>query len=775
MGKKKPGTKEFSTRTKYLLVALLWIGVLTPFIAVYIMLSSARPTLPTYETLENPPDMQASIVYADNGVELGRYWKINRKNADYNQISQHVFSALIATEDERFYNHTGIDPRALGRALSAFAVGQNKGGASTISQQLAKLLFTDPAKTKFERFRQKFGENILATRLERAYTKEEIITMYLNRFDFLYNAVGISTAARVYFNKTADQLNIQEAALLVGMCKNPSIYNPKKNPQNALERRNVVLSQWLKNSDSEGVTVKLTREMYDSIKALPIELDYQIADHKRGLAPYFREVLRKDVQELLNQKDANGKLLRAKPDGTKYDIYEDGLRIYTTINVEMQQHAEAAMEHHLKETLQPEFDKNNKRTKNFPFANSIKEEQVNALMNSAIKRSDRYRAAKQANLSEKEILKQFDTPTEMSIFSWNGEIDTVMTPRDSIRYYKSILRAGLLSIEPQTGFVKAWVGGINFDHFAYDQVKQGKRQVGSTIKPFVYSAAIRFGVTTPCTKYADIAYCMDVPESPTKMKSWCPQTGTKVTGEMISVKRALANSLNNITVKIMSEMGATQGPQAVATLMRDLGIEIREEDVVASMCLGVMDLSLFEMVGAQAAIANKGIYNKPMVIMRIEDRNGKVIYEGIPESKESMNEHLAYTTIAMMKGAIDGGTGGSLRAAWRPWGGITAPMAGKTGTTQNNSDGWFMGLTPELVTGVWVGAEDRAVRFTSMEWGQGARMALPIYGYYMKKIYADKKIKLSTKDFEIPEGYDMSIMNCSGQSGSDGSNIDFGF
>jgi penicillin-binding protein 1A len=775
MGKKKSEKIEFSRRTKTILVLLLWLGALTPFIAVYFMLSQAHSSLPTYETLENPPDMQASIVYADNGVELGRYWKINRKNADYNQISENVFSALIATEDERFYNHTGIDPRALGRALSAFAVGQNKGGASTISQQLAKLLFTDPAKTKFERFKQKFGENILATRLERAYTKEEIITMYLNRFDFLYNAVGISTAARVYFNKKADQLNIQEAALLVGMCKNPSIYNPKKNPQNALERRNVVLSQWLKNSDSEGVTVKLTREMYDSIKALPIELDYQIADHKRGLAPYFREVLRKDVQELLNQKDANGKLLRAKPDGTKYDIYEDGLRIYTTINVQMQQHAEAALEQHLKETLQPQFDKNNKRTKNFPFANSIKEEQVNALMNSAIKRSDRYRVAKQADLSEKEILKQFDTPTEMSIFSWNGEIDTVMTPRDSIRYYKSILRAGLLSIEPQTGFVKAWVGGINFDHFAYDQVKQGKRQVGSTIKPFVYSAAIRFGVTTPCTKYADIAYCMDVPESPTKMKSWCPQTGTKVTGEMISVKRALANSLNNITVKIMSEMGATQGPQAVATLMRDLGIEIREEDVVASMCLGVMDLSLFEMVGAQAAIANKGIYNKPMVIMRIEDRNGKVIYEGIPESKESMNEHLAYTTIAMMKGAIDGGTGGSLRAAWRPWGGITAPMAGKTGTTQNNSDGWFMGLTPELVTGVWVGAEDRAVRFTSMEWGQGARMALPIYGYYMKKIYADKKIKLSTKDFEIPEGYDMSIMNCSGQSGSDGPNIDFGF
>ena len=735
------------------------------------MLAQASPSLPTYETLENPPDMQASIVYADNGEELGRYWRINRRNATYNEISQHVFSALIATEDERYYSHSGIDSRALGRALSAAALGQNKGGASTISQQLAKLLFTDPATTKWQRLKQKFGENILATRLERAYTKEEIITMYLNRFDFLYNAVGIATAARVYFNKTPDQLNIQEAAMLIGMCKNPSVYNPKRNPQNALNRRNTVLGQWYKNSDAEGVSVKLTKEMYDSICALPIELDYQIADHKRGPAPYFREVLRRDVQVLLSEKNADGKLKYAKNDGSAYDIYEDGLRIYTTINIRMQQHAEDAMELHLKETLQPEFDKNNKRTKNFPFANNIKEEQINAIMNSAIKRSDRYREGKQAGLSEKEILKTFDTPTQMTVFSWSGDIDTVMTPRDSIRYYKSFLRAGLLSIEPQTGFVKAWVGGINFDHFAYDQVKLGKRQVGSTIKPFVYSAAIRFGVTTPCTKYADIAYCMDVPESPTKMKSWCPKPGTKITGELISVKRALANSLNNITVKIMSEMGATQGPQAVAQLMRDLGIELRDEDVVPSMCLGIMDLSLFEMVGAQAAIANKGIYNKPMVIMRIEDRNGKVIYEGVPESKESMNEHLAYTTIAMMKGVIDGGTGGSLRAAWRPWGGLTAPIAGKTGTTQNNSDGWFMGLTPDLVTGVWVGAEDRAVRFTSMEWGQGARMALPIFGHYMKSIYKDTKIKISTGDFEMPDNYDRSILNCNDPTNQIGGDI----
>jgi penicillin-binding protein 1A len=772
MTNKKSEKLEFTRKTKIILNVLVWLAVILPFLVIYFMLGQARPTLPTYETLENPPDMQASIVYSDEGEELGRYWKINRKNITYNAISQNVFSALIATEDERFYSHSGIDARAIGRALSGFAVGESKGGASTISQQLAKLLFTDPAKSKWQRLRQKFGENILATRLERSYVKEEIITMYLNRFDFLYNAVGIATAAHVYFNKTADQLSIQEAAMLIGMCKNPSYYNPRKNPNTALNRRNVVLHQWYKNSDNEGVTVKLTEQMYDSIKALPIELDYQGADHKRGPAPYFREILRRDVQSLLAEKNADGSLKYKKNDGTKYDIYEDGLRIYTTINIRMQQHAENAMEKHLKETLQPEFDKNNKRTKNFPFSNNLNENQVNALMNSAIKRSDRYRLAKQAGKSDAEIKKEFDTPVEMTVFSWNGDIDTTLSPRDSIRYYKNFLRAGLLSIEPQTGFVKAWVGGIDFDHFAYDQVKLGKRQVGSTIKPFVYSAAIRFGVTSPCTKYADISYCVDIPVTPTQTKSWCPDPGTKLTGEMISVKRALANSLNNITVKLMAEMGATQGPQAVAQLMRDLGIEIRNEDIVPAMCLGIMDLSLFELVGAQAAIANKGIYNKPQVIMRIEDRNGKVIYEGIPESKESMNEHLAYTTITMMKGAIDGGTGGSLRAAWRPWGGLTTPIAGKTGTTQNNSDGWFMGLTPDLVTGVWVGAEDRAVHFRSMEWGQGARMALPIFGHYMKSIYNDSKIKISTGDFEAPENYDRSIFNC---SGNDALNNEFKF
>mgnify|MGYP002620804303 CR=1 FL=1 len=747
MAKKKPSSSNYKPQKKWILV--LWFFGLLPFIGISVLLFLASRDLPDAKTLENPPDTQASIIFADNGEEMGRYWRVNRVSLDYNQISPKVFSALIATEDARFYKHNGIDFRALGRAIVGGATGREAGGASTISQQLAKLLFTKPARTKWQRYWQKVGENILAAKLERKFTKEEIMTMYLNRMDFLYNAVGIGTAAKVYFNKRAEDLNHQEAAMLIGMLKNPSIYNPRRNPESALNRRNTVLEQWLKFSNSEGVTIKLTREECDSLKMLPIELDYQIADHKRGVAPYFREVLRQDLTKILNEKNDKGEFKYAKEDGMPYNVYEDGLRIYTTINIDYQLAAEKGMERHLKEQLQPQFDKNNKSTTNFPFSNSVTKETVETLMHSARKRSTRYRNGKSLGLSEEEIMKQFDVPTEMRVFSWSGEIDTLMTPNDSIRYYKSFLRAGLISIEPQTGFIKAWVGGINFDHFAYDQVKQGKRQVGSTIKPFIYSAAIRFGVTTPCSVYPVIRYCIEVPHGK-GYKSWCPRGQT---GGTSSVKQALASSSNPITVLLMSKMGATQGPAAVAQLMRDLGIELREEDITPAMCLGSMDLSLFELVGAQAAFANKGLFIKPTVIMRIEDRFGKVIYEPEPEAREAMSEELAYTTVTMMKGAINGGTASSLRSS-RPWGGISYPTAGKTGTTQNNSDGWFIGITPDLVTGVWVGAEDRAIRFRSMEWGQGARMALPIYGYYMQQLYANPKIKISKGDFEVPEGYE---------------------
>jgi len=747
MSNKKTSKEDPKLNKK--LIRMFWILGLSPFFLILVLLIIASVNLPDSQTLENPPDIQASIVYADNGEEMGRFWRVNRVSMDYNQISQNVFSALIATEDARFYSHSGIDFRALGRAIIGGVMGRDAGGASTVTQQLAKLLFTKRARTKIQRYWQKIGENILAVKLERKFSKEEIMTMYLNRMDFLYNAVGIGTAAKVYFNKTSSNLNKQEAAMLIGMLKNPDYYNPRKHPERAALRRNTVLEQWLKFSDSDGVTVKLNEKECDSLKQLPVVLDYQIADHKRGVAPYFREVLRQDLTKILNERDEQGKLKYAKADGIPYDLYEDGLRIYTTIDLDYQIAAEKGVERHLKEQLQPQFDKNNKSTKNFPFSNKLTMEEVNQLMNSARKRSTRYRNGKSIGLSEKEILDQFDVPRKMTVFSWSGDKDTVMTPNDSIRYYKSFLRAGLISIEPQTGFVKAWVGGINFDHFSYDAVKQGKRQVGSTIKPFIYSAAIRFGVTTPCSTYPVIQYCIKIPFG-NGYKSWCPRGQT---GGTSSVKGALAASSNPITVLLMSKMGATQGPAAVAQLMRDLGIELREEDVTPAMCLGSMDLSLFEMVGAQAAFANKGLFIKPTVIMRIEDRFGKVIYEPEPEAKEAMSEELAFTTVTMMKGAIQGGTASSLRSS-RPWGGINYPTAGKTGTTQNNSDGWFIGITPDLVTGVWVGAEDRSVRFRSMEWGQGARMALPIYGYYMQHLYSNTKVKISKGDFEMPVGYE---------------------
>jgi penicillin-binding protein 1A len=452
-----------------------------------------------------------------------------------------------------------------------------------------------------------------------------------------------------------------------------------------------------------------------------------------------------------------------RADGVPYNIYSDGLKIYTTLNASMQTYAEEAVEKHLKQNLQPAFDKNNQSTKNYPFANTISDADVEKLMTSAIHRSDRYKNLIKQGLSEAEIRKNFKEKTNMRVFSWKGEVDTLMSPWDSIRYYKAFLHAGLLSIEPETGFVKAWVGGADINHFAFDHVRLGKRQVGSTIKPFIYGAGITMGVIKPCMQIPDIRYCVDLFNPQGQIdKQWCPRNSDGGSGGgMISYRKGLALSKNNVTVKVMQEMGARSGPQTVAKLLQNLDINLPEDQIVPAMCLGSMDLSLFEMVGAQAAFVNKGIFNKPTTILRIEDRNGKVIYNANPTMREAINEHVAYTVIRMMQAVINEGTGGSLRGG-RDWGGIRYPTAGKTGTTQNNSDGWFIGLTPQLATGVWVGAEDRAVRFRSMEWGQGARMALPIYGYFMKKVYDDPKIALSTADFEKPVGYDDSMFSCQG-------------
>ena len=783
MAKAKKSKPVLNKKLQRIILILTWITAFTPLLVIVFMLEQAKSNIPAYEELSNPPDKQASIIYTSDNKEMGRFWSVNRKSISYSKISPFVISALVATEDKRYYEHSGVDAEGLARAVGYGVMGKNAGGASTISQQLAKLLYTlndtvrgGVSRDKWERLKQKFGENVLAVRLEKAYTKQEIITMYLNNFDFLNNAVGIETAANVYFNKSPKDLTMEQAAMLVGMAKNPSFFNPLRQYDRTLNRRNVVLSQWKKDYDNPNLPVKITQAQYDSLCDLPLGLNYQVVDHKKGIAPYFKEVLRSELTKKFAEKDEEGNYKYAKKNGAPYNIYKDGLRIFTTIDSRMQSYAERAVVRHFSETLQPEFDKNNykKNVKNPPFANDTKnaEATIASIMKRGMKQSERYYQMKHnQGKSDAEIEKIFNKPVEMKVFSYNGYIDTLLSPLDSIKYYKGFLQAGLMSMDPKTGFVKAWLGGPNFNHFSLDHVKKTKRQVGSTMKPFVYAAAIGIGKIKPCKTYADISYCIDVPVSPTRDKSWCPATGTKNTGDMIPTKCALAGSLNNITVAIMRDMGATQGPLLMEQLLKQVGINLAPQDVVPSMSLGPMNNSLFDMVGAQSTFANKGVYTKPIYVMRIEDKNGNVIIDLEYEMHEAMPEELAYTMINMMKGAVNGAanvhqggrvyaTSSSLRSS-RPWGGIKYPTAGKTGTTNGAADGWFMGLTPDLVTGVWVGADDMQVHFRSYPWGQGARMALPIYGYYMQEVYKDKSIDISTGDFEAPPFYNQSIFNCS--------------
>ena len=650
---------------------------------------------------------------------------------------------------------------------------------------------------KFRRVSEKARENIIAKRLEERFTKEEIITMYLNQFDFLYNAVGIENASRVYFNKSPKDLSKSEAATLVGLCKNPTIYNPysyqirnyrariaenkgialsavtkeeiltarAKDSTTAHSRRNQVLFQWLKNSEkgNDALRTKITREEYNKLIQTPIVINYRSLDHKEGMAPYFRKELRTEVQSILLAKKADGTFKYLREDGNPYDIDADGLKIYTTINPTMQRYAEAAVERHIKDELQPQFDLNNKGLKNYPFSNSIKPEIVEQIMTSARHNSDRYKKLVALGLTEADINKEFNLPVEMTVFSLKGERDTVMSPNYSIRYYKAFLHAGMVSVDPRTGFVKAWVGGINFKHFGYDHVRQGKRQVGSTIKPFVYAAALSMKVVNPCTGFSADEYCLNLVDHNTNkvVGQYCPAGPAAPT-----VRDGLAQSSNKVTIAVMGRMGnfnpvqKTGGPYQIEKLLKKMEIELNPNDVVPSMCLGSMDLSLLQMVAAQCVFPNNGIYISPTFIERITDRNGKVIYSANEYREQALNATVAYEMLQMMKGVVNFGTAGSLSGG-RSWGGITAPTAGKTGTTQNNSDGWFVGITPELVTGVWVGAEDRAVRFKTMTWGQGGRMALPIYGYFMQRVYKDPGIALSTRDFDQPTDYDPSVYDCS--------------
>ena len=815
---KKKEISEFSKKSKRILYALIWLGAFSPvFLITSLFIFQSEDELPSIEVLENPPELLASVVLADDGrTELGRYWTVNRSSVDYKDISPFVIDALVSTEDERFHEHAGIDFRALLRAVVNLG---SAGGASTISQQLAKLLFTLQERENIaelraqgkpvppsprgkigrlmKRVKEKIKENIIALRLEERYTKEEIITMYLNQFDFIYNAVGIKNASRVYFNKTPLELDKSEAAMLVGMVKNPDLYNPytyqirnyrskiagwedkpesevtdleirsrkTKDSLRAHNRRNQALYQWLKNSErgNPGLISKISREEYDEFKNRHLDIDYQRVDHKEGLAPYFRESLRADLKKLFNEKNEDGTFKIQKSDGSKYNVYSDGLKIYTTINADLQQYAEYALKRHLREGLQDKFTKNNRRNRNFPFTNDIGTETVELLMNSGRKQSDRYRNMKAGGISNETIIKSFEVPTPMKVFSWKGEIDTVMTPNDSIRYYKNLLHAGLISIEPSTGFVKAWVGGADFKHFAFDHVKLGKRQVGSTIKPIVYATAMEMRKVKPCTKFIEgTSYCVDVyDKNGQQAKQWCPEGDiNRKDGSAPTVSWGLRNSNNPVTVAVMSQMGGYAGPMTISKILKGLDIELRPEDEVPSMCLGIMDLSLFQMIGAQAMFVNQGMFVRPSTILRIEDRNGNVIYNAEPHVKEVLSPNVAHETLKMMKGVVTAGTAARLRSNRYEYAGFTMPMAGKTGTTQNNSDGWYFGLTPDLVTGVWVGAEDRAVHFKYTDDGQGARMAMPIFGYYMKKAYANKKLNLSIDDFPEPVGYDPLQFSC---------------
>ncbi len=813
---KKP-KRKLKTWVRWTFIVLLWLGLFSPYIGLRTMLYIADEDLPGFDELENPQSNLASIVISSDGVKMGKYFRENRTNVSYVDLSPYLIQALIATEDERFHNHSGVDIRATGRVIKGVVTGDNQGGGSTISQQLAKMLFPREKMTKIELVKRKFKEWIIATRLEKSYTKEEIIAMYFNKFDFLNNAVGINSAAMVYFSKKPKDLELHEAAMLVGMAKNPSMFNPLRYPDTVMIRRSVVLSQMKKLN-------YISQTEYDSIKLLPLDLNYTKVDHQTGLAPYFRETLRGEVSDILNAKNPDGSYKIKKNGGSNYDIYADGLKIYTTIDSRMQSYAEWAVQEHLKFELQEDFFNNNAKWKNPPFSNDLNQGQIDTIMLTAKKQSQLYKKLtgkvcaycerpekwliKKENhyhceychheepiRTQKQIDEIFETPKPMKIFDWqaeNYEKDTILSPIDSIRYYKSLLRASMISIDPHTGHVKAWVGGPHFKHFKYDMVKKGKRQVGSTFKPFVYATALEIGAITPCTSVPDISYCVEVPYNQYKNKMWCPgNAGSKLTGAMTPIPFALAASMNNITAYVIGLQDGVMPPK-VWDRVGQLGIDTTGYLPVPSMALGVLDLSVYEMVGGMCSFVNEGIYVEPVYIVRIEDKNGNIIYE--PEQKITpvWNKETAYTMLSILKRTTSGiqhptlknsdgrkmvgGTALRIRGKQtekRPYAGLKMPIAGKTGTTQNQSDGWFMGLTPDLVTGVWVGAEDRSVRFRSLQLGMGTNMALPIWAYYMHKVYEDSTLNISQGDFPRPASMIKDPIDCDVQMNS--SPFDFNF
>ena len=749
---------------KKIIVRFLW-GLLATVIVVSIIGFTAISAgwigyMPPIEEMQNPINRFATQVYSADGKIMGT-WNYNRENrvmVDYTQLPPALIQALVATEDVRFYEHSGIDFFALGRAIVKRGVLGRKsaGGGSTITQQLAKQLYSGTAHSVMERLLQKPIEWVIAVQLERNYTKDEIIALYLNYFDFLHNAVGIKTAANTYFSKDPKDLTVPEAAVLVGLCKNPSYFNPVRHPERALERRNVVLHQMLKAD-------YISESDYDKFVQEPLNLKFHVADHKDGIATYFRDFLRRYMMAKEPKKGdypswnmvkfhidslnwENDPLYgwcnkNRKKDGEPYNVYTDGLKVYTTIDSRMQEYAEQAVYEHVAKYLQPAFTKEKRGRKNAPFSGSITMEQANNILMRSVRQCDRYRAMKAAGASEDEIMKAFHTKTEMTVFSYKGERDTVMTPLDSIRYYKTFLRTGFMSMCPQNGHVKAYVGGMDFSHFAYDMAMEGRRQVGSTIKPFLYSLAMENGFS-PCDLAPNVQQTYMVGGRPRT-----PRNGSKARyGDMVTLKWGLQQSNNWISAYLMSKLN----PQAFVTLLHEYGINNPEIHPSMSLCLGPCEITVGEMVSAYTAFANHGIRAAHMFVTKIEDNEGNVIAQFQPRMNEVISEESAHKMLYMLRAVVDGGTGSRLRNRY----GLKGQMGGKTGTTNNNSDAWFMGITPTLVSGVWVGGDDRDIHFDSMAMGQGAAMALPVFALYMQRIYKDSTLNYSpTAVFDLPSGY----------------------
>jgi len=740
----KKQKKRINPYKKY--TRLIWGSIILGIAGLFLLFAGAAlewyGPMPDLQQLENPRTNLATQIISSDGVILGKYYlDDNRTPISYEELPQTMVEALIATEDERFYEHAGIDWKGTLRAVAYLG---KRGGASTITQQLARQIFVGVrSRNPIKAILQKAQEWVIAVQLEQRYTKKEILSLYLNKYDFGYQADGVRSAAKIFFNKTPLELSIEESAMLVGMLKNSSLYNPIRRPERVKERRNIVFQQMVRNG-------LITQQEKDSLAGLPITISYTPESHREGLATYFRAYLKEFMDDWIAKNP--------KPDGSKHSLYRDGLRIFTTIDSRMQAKGEAAVAAHMK-NLQKEFFRQNTKRLNptAPFLD-LRDGEIDTLMERTAYRTERWRKMKLAGIDEEEILASFYKKVPMRVFSWEGEKDTIMTPMDSIRYYKFFLRASLMSMEPQSGHIKTWVGGFNYKHFQYDQVKQGRRQIGSTFKPFLYATAIDQLKLSPCDSLPDALFCIE-PMKHGNIDAWCPKNSGDNYGRTRTLKNALANSVNTISARIMDLVG----PRPVINLARKMGIT-SNLPAVPSIALGTPDISLFEMVGAYSTFANQGIYVKPVVITRIEDKNGRALYEVVPETQDVLSQEAAYVTVNLLQGVTKAGSGARLRHAGLEKTNyvyekvVTGypyifenPIAGKTGTTQNQSDGWFMGMVPNLATGVWVGGEDRSVHFKEIAFGQGATMALPIWGLYMKSLYENPDLAISTEEFTAPE------------------------